>query len=92
MEIRLGVIGPEDSVKHILSSAELFAAITLLPFPYTNIEQVDEIIHKNRVRSINGFSLVRFLIHMPDPRHWLICVWGFKIKELYCHFTYSPKI
>ncbi|MCF6411637.1 hypothetical protein [Pseudalkalibacillus salsuginis] len=48
MEIRLGVIGPEDSVRHILNSAEPFADLTLLPFPYTSIEQVDEIIQQNR--------------------------------------------
>ncbi len=48
LEIRLGVIGPEDSVKHILNSAEPFADITLLPFSYTAIDQVHEIIHQNR--------------------------------------------
>ncbi|TLS38699.1 hypothetical protein [Pseudalkalibacillus caeni] len=50
MEITLGVIGPEDSVNHILNSSEAFSDLKLIPFYYKNVEQIEEIIKHNKSR------------------------------------------
>ena len=48
MEITLGVIGPEDSVTHILNASESFSDLKLLPFYYENLEEIDVIIQSNQ--------------------------------------------
>ncbi|MGM0793042.1 MAG: hypothetical protein ACQEUD_23420 [Bacillota bacterium] len=50
MEITLGVIGPEDSVRHIMDSAESFSDLRLVPFYYGSLEDIDGIIGENQQR------------------------------------------
>lgn len=47
MKIRIGIIGPEDSVKRILSVANEFDNVEFIPYIYQNVYQVDELILKN---------------------------------------------
>ncbi|MDN4608122.1 hypothetical protein [Sporosarcina highlanderae] len=48
MKIRLGVIGPSDSIEIVKKAVEEFDEITLLPFPYEEMEETREIILENR--------------------------------------------
>lgn len=47
MNIRIGIIGPEDSVKQILAVAKEFDQVTFIPLMYQNVYQVDELIQQN---------------------------------------------
>lgn len=48
MEITVGVIGPEDSVNHILNFAESFEGLDLIPFYYDDLNQIDGIVQGNQ--------------------------------------------
>lgn len=48
MKIRLGVIGPYDSLEIIKKAVLEFDEITLLPFPYEEMEETEKIILENR--------------------------------------------
>ncbi|RDU38179.1 hypothetical protein DRW41_01005 [Neobacillus piezotolerans] len=48
MKITVGVIGPEDSVNHILNFAESFDGLELIPFYYDDLSQIDNIVHHNQ--------------------------------------------
>jgi hypothetical protein len=50
MKIRIGVIGPKDSVKRICELASEIKDVVPLPFPYTHIEESADIVMKNRDR------------------------------------------
>ena len=47
MKVCIGIIGPEDSVKQILSVAKEFAGIEFIPFLYKDVYQVDELLLNN---------------------------------------------
>ncbi|ARD48276.1 hypothetical protein [Sporosarcina sp. P33] len=48
MKIRLGVIGPSHSIKIIQNAVKEFDEIMLLPFPYIEMEETQEIISANK--------------------------------------------
>ncbi len=47
LNIRIGIIGPVDSVEKILLVTENFKHITFIPFIYEDVYQVDELIQNN---------------------------------------------
>lgn len=47
MNIRIGIIGPEDSVKRILSATEEFQDVEFIPLVYKDVYQVDELFDNN---------------------------------------------
>ncbi|HLR74099.1 MAG TPA: hypothetical protein VK077_02440 [Virgibacillus sp.] len=47
MKVCIGIIGPEDSVKQILSVAKEFAGVEFIPFIYKDVYQVDELLLNN---------------------------------------------
>jgi hypothetical protein len=48
LKIRIGVIGPDDSIERIKYVASAFENIELLTFPYHDVNDIEEIIMKNR--------------------------------------------
>lgn len=48
MHIKFGVIGPAKSVEKILEVGKEFEELTFLPFPYKEVEEISEIIERNR--------------------------------------------
>ncbi|WP_026688823.1 hypothetical protein [Alteribacter aurantiacus] len=48
MKIKLGAVGPEDSIKKIIQEASRFDDLELIPFPYEKTEETKEIIETNR--------------------------------------------
>lgn len=48
LKIRLGVIGPADSIEIIKEAVKEFDEIILLPFPYMEMEEIVEIILENK--------------------------------------------
>lgn len=49
MNIRIGVIGPEDSVKQVLTVSKEFTDVEFIPFVYEDVYQVDELIMENPI-------------------------------------------
>lgn len=50
MKIRLGVVGPEDSVQRILKIGEHFKDLKMIPFSYQRTEETEEIVQENKYR------------------------------------------
>lgn len=50
MKIRLGVVGPEDSVQRILKIGEQFKDLDMIPFPYKRTEETEGIVKENKHR------------------------------------------
>lgn len=48
MRIRLGVVGPNDSIKLVKNAAKEFSNIDIIPFAYKKIEETSDIILKNK--------------------------------------------
>ncbi|WP_243300417.1 hypothetical protein [Bacillus litorisediminis] len=48
MKIRVGVVGPKDSVQKMLEAGKDFQEIDLIPFIYEKTEETETIINKNR--------------------------------------------
>jgi hypothetical protein len=48
MKIRLGIIGPIDSIENILETAKEFSELELITFPYNRTEETEQIILENR--------------------------------------------
>jgi len=47
MTIRIGIVGPEDSVKQILAVTKEFPEVHFTPFIYENVYEVDELLLNN---------------------------------------------
>ncbi|MDQ0268212.1 hypothetical protein [Cytobacillus purgationiresistens] len=48
MKIRVGVVGPSDSVKQMMEVGEQYKDLSLIPFVYDNTEETEQIIIKNK--------------------------------------------
>ncbi|PLR82527.1 hypothetical protein CVD25_14390 [Bacillus canaveralius] len=48
MKIRVGVIGPNDSIEIVKNAAEEFEKIEIYPYPYVKVEETNQIILQNR--------------------------------------------
>ncbi|MBW3111457.1 hypothetical protein KYJ26_06430 [Bacillus sp. MCCB 382] len=48
MLIKIGVIGPDDSIKRINHVATFFENIELMNFPYDKVDEIENILEKNR--------------------------------------------
>jgi hypothetical protein len=48
MRIRLGVVGPSDSVELVKNAAKGFSKIDIIPFAYKQIEETSDIILQNK--------------------------------------------
>jgi len=48
MMVKIGVIGPEDSVRRILEIGQQYEKIEFIPFIYTFTEEVEEILKENK--------------------------------------------
>lgn len=48
MRIRLGVVGPSDSIELVKNAAKEFSKIEMIPFAYKKVEETSEIIIKNK--------------------------------------------
>lgn len=48
MKIRVGVVGPSDSVKQMMKVGESYPDLNFIPFVYENTEETEQIILKNK--------------------------------------------
>ena len=48
MKVRIGVIGPADSVNQIMTVAKEFSDTSIVPFTYESLEKIDEILKNNK--------------------------------------------
>ncbi|MBP2078843.1 hypothetical protein [Oceanobacillus polygoni] len=48
MKVRIGVIGPTDSVQQIMSVAKEFSDTSIVPFTYESLEEIDRILERNK--------------------------------------------
>ncbi|WP_249870310.1 hypothetical protein [Oceanobacillus saliphilus] len=50
MKVKIGVLGPADSVKQIMTVADEFKDTRIVPFVYENLKDIDQIIKKNLLK------------------------------------------
>ncbi len=48
MQIRVGVVGPEDSVQQMMKAGQHFKELNLIPYVYAHTEETEEIILRNK--------------------------------------------
>ena len=65
MKIRLGVVGPHDSIEIVKKAVKEFDEITLMIFPYERMEDIKTIIPQNKQFVDQWFFSGRALIILP---------------------------
>lgn len=48
MKVKIGIIGPTDSIERIMYVGKEFYNVDMLSFSYTSLEEIDQIIHANK--------------------------------------------